>query len=1149
MSVEKPASLLNDGKSLIPSYLLPNSMTLLPDCKKEMSSDQLEMCTVVSQEDDSSICPPPIKKATDSDDYSVTDYIWENVLKVDRETGKDLESDGDTLIDDDSNPEEIQDDGDEDVPSQDEEEEDEDEDDDDMSLDSTEHRFRGEIDASTDCDGFKVNIILTRTSYMQARILLCREDDLDLIVDPLKKNIVIARRMVQEFFKGGFHQIYGSACRVYPPDPNTTLYQMIDKFSVKKGSGYKVNKQVPESVVGQEILLCVGPLEIAMWPRSVDVPTDQELTDEDNGQNITIVNFVNALQLLGYSGAELNPKCASTKKALKPGCLKYSHITLEDVLIAIFASRPLFFSICGMFGARVGINTPGGAYENLWMWKQCIIPTFQMKKHLVRLDLAYSIPQNPTDIVQMTAKIDNVITEGVKTDEIFSADAIGRREARCSRVFYQGFTAARDQRAGGVTLNFECFSCAHSPSQVSKVKFYFNLAHLVKMNSDIINGDRNIKDQLSSMSVRKVQTAVLNQLTTFHKAIDFINKHGASMRVESTIISCYEHSSDTVPLDPLCVSLKDCGEEEWITNHYWTIDHYRRGNFNIQIECVGQANSMIAPFYRDFTLMQIALRRDQKTLLKDIPPKDTNLIYLSYLYTMLRSFTGYAGSRHHHAIKSYTEAPYGTYPDYSGTLFLLNHENEMREEAGTYIDPIRHTPSEYGEKILRFEQRHFLMTSMNEVDEQRANELLNHGSQYNDFQLANEMDWFENRLKSIVETRQALLAQALDTKALKSQELRDLCGKHYQKIGITRLQNIFGLNTVNRDAALREGSCILLYNLIPFRGPDATFEGFNQLVATIAGTPNQSDPQVTASNLPYLEAQIDTLDGLTMQMIYLWQDMFEPLPSITNEELEERRRASGNRTVVTDDDNQNDSDDSSASTTDSYAAAGNVGEEVTEATLKDANHVPTIEEIIRVVKSVPYTEPWMAIVISKLKGKDVIFKPNRRGKRRLCLKLENIDEDTPMLEMPEEVVNNLNAMYSYLSNKKKVDQLANKMNIFTADLRKDKNATSMDIVDRILRCYKKKFPDIDSSDDGVTFGDPDEIDDSDDEEYENNGYGEDGDIPASELNEESQQYLASLEDRTRSYSVRSTAGNQTARAEWLEVHEENQQLQDIMNTE
>lgn len=128
-------------------------------------------------------------------------------------------------------------------------------------------------------------------------------------------------------------------------------------------------------------------------------------------------------------------------------------------------------------------------------------------------------------------------------------------------------------------------------------------------------------------------------------------------------------------------------------------------------------------------------------------------------------------------------------------------------------------------------------------------------------------------------------------------------------------------------------------------------------------------------------------------------------------------------------------------------------------------------------------------------------------------------------------------------------ELANKMNIFNGDLKKNKNATAMDVVDRILRCYKKKFPDIDSSDDGVTFGDPDEIDDSDDEEYENNGYGEDGDIPATELNEESQQYLASLEDRTRSYSVRSTAGNQTARAEWLEVHEENQQLQDIMNTE
>ena len=129
----------------------------------------------------------------------------------------------------------------------------------------------------------------------------------------------------------------------------------------------------------------------------------------------------------------------------------------------------------------------------------------------------------------------------------------------------------------------------------------------------------------------------------------------------------------------------------------------------------------------------------------------------------------------------------------------------------------------------------------------------------------------------------------------------------------------------------------------------------------------------------------------------------------------------------------------------------------------------------------------------------------------------------------------------------KVLNLAAKLNIYTRDLRNDKKATAMDVIDRILACYRKKYPDIDGGNDGIYFEDPDKIDDSDDEEYENKGYGADGENAKAELNPSSQEYLENLEERRASYSVRSSAGNAQAREEWLEVHEENAQLQEVMN--
>ena len=273
----------------------------------------------------------------------------------------------------------------------------------------------------------------------------------------------------------------------------------------------------------------------------------------------------------------------------------------------------------------------------------------------------------------------------------------------------------------------------------------------------------DLEQGLECVFVRKMQTGVLNLQETFHKGVDYLNEYGTNLRVETTIVSCYPHyDEDPEPMDQACIDLKYCGEEEWIKNHYWAVRHYNNRNFNVQIDHVGTAESMIAPFYRLFTLLQIALRRDNMTFLKDLSPKETNLVYITYLYTLLRSIAGYSGSRHHHAIKSYIEAPYGTYPDFRGTLFLLDLEKKEKEEKGTLIDPIRHTPTKEGEEALRFEQRFFLMSSMSEVDNERTLTLLDNACTMDDMELQIEMKWFQEKLRTVAEQRQTLLMQALD---------------------------------------------------------------------------------------------------------------------------------------------------------------------------------------------------------------------------------------------------------------------------------------------------------------------------------------------------------------------------------------------------
>ena len=530
MKIQSMAEPQESSNCLLPSHLLPTAVTTdlslvenLPIISDNETTIEKDADMQSSSEDDESSSPMSIEEIE-------AEVRYNDNVNSNEHNENNNDSDEDTLVEDNTvNVSDIEE-GDE------EEEEEEEEEDDDDSLSSADERERNSIDAATDCDGFKMNIFLSQKSYDQAFHNLCRDDDLPSNTNSIKRDVMIAKRMVEVFVKGGFQKTFGAASRVFVPKANVNLHDMIDRFSVKKGN-YKVNKQVPQEVVGQEILVCIGTIEIAMWSKSVDIPMDQQLIDEVAGYRLTPVKLVQALKYLGYSGAELNPKCAATRKALKHDCLKYSHITLEKMLVAIFATRPRYLSIAGKFGARVDINTPDGAYENFWMWKNYKPPEFYIEKHLVRLDLAYNIPLRRKHLMQVTATIDNQVTEGVVQNEIFTAEAIGAGNARCSRVFYNGHTAAKDQRAGGVTLQFDKFNRPYSPSQVAKVKIYNTIAHQVRQKQDIVDGNRNIKDQLANMTVRKMQTGVLNLQETFHKGVDYLNEYGKNLRVETTIVS------------------------------------------------------------------------------------------------------------------------------------------------------------------------------------------------------------------------------------------------------------------------------------------------------------------------------------------------------------------------------------------------------------------------------------------------------------------------------------------------------------------------------------------------------------------------------------------------------------------------------------
>lgn len=153
---------------------------------------------------------------------------------------------------------------------------------------------------------------------------------------------------------------------------------------------------MPGYVVGEELIVCQGTVGVSTHNTSVDTPRGLSLEDlEEHKETLVPKRFIKYLKKYGrHPSAELYDRCMQQRRILGPNCLKKSNLTFRDVMVSLLASRPRFISLTMLFGTRSSIYQVGGAYHGLMDWF-AIRPTIEMKKYLVRMDLAYSIPNEP----------------------------------------------------------------------------------------------------------------------------------------------------------------------------------------------------------------------------------------------------------------------------------------------------------------------------------------------------------------------------------------------------------------------------------------------------------------------------------------------------------------------------------------------------------------------------------------------------------------------------------------------------------------------------------------------------------------------------------------------------------------------------------
>ncbi|GFH55428.1 predicted protein, partial [Chaetoceros tenuissimus] len=327
------------------------------------------------------------------------------------------------------------------------------------------------------------------------------------------------------------------------------------------------------------------------------------------------------------------------------------------------------------------------------------------------------------------------------------------------------------------------------------------------------------------------------------------------------------------------------------------------------------------------------------------------------------------------------------------------------------------------------------------------------------------------------------------------------------------------LNYMDYPNQILDGSILLMYKTIPRTGDASTERGFRNMIISMTGVPQDVTSQ---DDRDYLEEECENLQYLFTKVVQIIAGD-EPLPVDPNEEI-------GDLTEAIMDENNAISQD------------GGITIEVRQARIA----------IFQQASSVKYTETWCASIVYAIFEVRKIFEKIRRegGRRNAGLQYvreRDVTEDSPMLDMSEEVANSLTHLFSFLSNKNKMLSLSRMLNIHCSDLNRTKKKTAIDVLNRILNCYAAKYHDIFVEGDVALYRLQEEVVDEAADEFINEGFGVDGDQSRDQLPVESQEYLDQHDmerDRRSAMTTRNTTRIWTEREE---VQEDNILQQEYLN--
>lgn len=445
---------------------------------------------------------------------------------------------------------------------------------------------------------------------------------------------------------------------------------------------------------------------------------------------------------------------------------------------------------------------------------------------------------------------------------------------------------------------------------------------------------------------------------------------------------------------------------------------------------------------------------------------------------------------------------------------------DLETEPGILIDPIYHVPTELGETLLMHKIASQLILSYDEETQMRYEELLAIYSDRTRIEQEKQRVYrmIDSGLREVLETRQNILLQAMNTSVYVPDRRRHELTKYFEGMRHV-LESSPQLNFLDHPNQILDGSILLMYMTIPRTGDASTERGFRNMIVSMTGVPQDITNE---DDRDYLEEECETLQYLFTKFVQIVAGD-EPLPVDPNEEI-------GDLTEGMMDENNAISQD------------GGVTMEVRQARIA----------IFQQASSVKYTESWCASIIYAILEVRKIFEKihgigGRHGVGLQPVREKDVTEDSPMLDMSEEIANSLTHLFSFLSNKKKMMALARTLNIYCHDFNKTKKSTAIDVLNCILNCYASKYHNIFEEGDVALHRLQEEVVDAVAEEFVNDGFGMDGNQSRDQLTVESQEYLDQHDmerDRCSAMTTRNT--NQIWR-EREEVQEENIVQQEYLN--